>query len=528
MRPESGIGLCRAAFVPDSGSTGLRLAGITPPDMGRQPTTTAARTVKVSWSASHGQYRKYVGSQMGRSGTPRPKCWYLGGDEREAVRRAVELVAEWERLKRAGAESWPLMAAGGAASDAHRPKDDFVDADCLTVGEVCDLYLDSYIREAEANQIAWSTVHSTGHRLEWVRESLGVHSKVASLGEREIHDAVLFLARRPVARRRMHQTEDPQPLSVTTVVNCVRQMKAVLTWYAEMDGCTWEKPKRFERLFRLRKRKMMTPGEREQAAKAVVSADVATFKVDELTALWGVASNRMRLYILLGLNCDFTSSEIANLRTFEVFLEVPEPYAHRFRDKTGVEARWALWPETVEVLCAQKTTLNVEKRWLLTSYGNPLVEVTRRTRRDAIEQAWKRMLSTSGIERRLGFRYLRKTGADAIKRMGSLEESEMYLSHAEPGINKVYANRNWDRMWACLQQLRAELPLLVGSSYSARQIETEPARSSRSATGYRNVCYHGGKKRYYAKIMVDGVVRCSSYFPTAEEAARAAMALRSR
>ncbi|MBX3384136.1 MAG: hypothetical protein KF864_11580 [Phycisphaeraceae bacterium] len=103
----------------------------------------AGKTVSVSWSPTQGQYRKYVGYQLGRSGKPQPKCWYLGEDEREAVRRAVELVAEWNRLKAAGATVWPLKAASGDASENKRAKDDFVDANALTVGEVCALNLDS-------------------------------------------------------------------------------------------------------------------------------------------------------------------------------------------------------------------------------------------------------------------------------------------------------------------------------------------------------------------------------------------------
>ncbi|MCC6320569.1 MAG: hypothetical protein IT438_03935 [Phycisphaerales bacterium] len=88
----------------------------------------AGKTVSVSWSPAQDQYRKYIGYQLGRNGKPQPKCWYLGEDEREAVRRAVELVAEWNRLKAAGATVWPLKAASGDASENKRSKDDFVDA----------------------------------------------------------------------------------------------------------------------------------------------------------------------------------------------------------------------------------------------------------------------------------------------------------------------------------------------------------------------------------------------------------------
>jgi hypothetical protein len=294
-----------------------------------------------------------------------------------------------------------------------------------------------------------------------------------------------------------------------------------------MDGCTWNKPKRFERLFRLRQRQMATAEERERAAMEVVSGEVATFTIEELSVLWAAAGNKVRLFMLLGLNCGFTSSEVSNLRTFEAFLDVEEPFVHRFRDKTGVEARWCLWPETVQFLRAFKADENGERRWLLTEYGNPLVEVTPRTRRDAVEQAWKALLQRIAPDRRLGIRFLRKTGADAIKRLGTLEESEMYLAHAEPGINKAYANRNWGRMWECLRQLRLQLPFLGEKFSLAPKENCSTAPTKRSTTGFRNVSYHAGKDRFYARVMVDGKVRWSGYFRSAEEAANAALLIRS-
>ncbi len=74
------------------------------------------KTVSVSWSPAQGQHRKYVGYQLGRNGKPQPKCWYLGEDEREAVRRAVEILAEWNRLTAARATAWLSQAAGGDTS----------------------------------------------------------------------------------------------------------------------------------------------------------------------------------------------------------------------------------------------------------------------------------------------------------------------------------------------------------------------------------------------------------------------------
>jgi integrase len=364
--------------------------------------------------------------------------------------------------------------------------------------------------------------------LTWIRTALGPFTPFSAIGEKEIQRAVLFLLRRPTAKVRNHQKSVPGPLAVKTVVNVVRQMKAVLNWVHETDGCNWNKPKRFDKLFRIRVESLKTAEERAREAREVVSGDVATFTIQELTALWTAAENKVRLFILLGLNCGFTSSEVSDVRTFEVFLDGETPHIHRRRNKTGIEAKWALWPETILLLRTRQAPQNGELRWLLTERGNPLVEVNARTRRDAIEKHWAKLVLEAKLDRHLGFRFLRKTGADAIKRLGGLEESEMYLSHQEPGINKAYANRNWSRMWECLRQLRQQLPFL-GEGFSLARRNTEPPPPTRrSKTGFRNVSYHAAKERYYARVCVQGEIRCSGYFRTAEEAAAVVERLRRR
>lgn len=491
----------------------------------------ATSIIEVSWCEPRGCWRKYIGQQIGRDGSLKPKCWYFGVDHREAIRRALELTAEWNRLRRAGANAWPLKRKLG--SRPVNEKDDFVDPSDLTVGQVADLYVASIQRKAEAGQRSWSYVHSVRTRMGWIFEALGRHTRILEIGEKEIEDAVMFLVRRPRAKRRMHQKPPSKPISVVLVVHSIRQMKSLLTWAYELDGCSWQRPKRFDRIFRIRTRDMATQEERARAARQVVSGDVASFTIEELQILWRAARERDRLFILLGLNCGFTSSEISDLRTFEIFLDAQQPYIHRRRNKTGVEARWSLWPETANALLRHQAPENPELRWLLTNYGNPLVEVTPTTRRDAIEQAWKSLVERSEVERRLGFRFLRKTGADAIKRLGGLDLSEMFLSHQEPGLNKHYANRDWPKLWTCLQELRDQMPFLQDRSFTSQDAskpESSPAfarrPTKRSRTGRLNVSFHEGKKRYYGRVYKSGRTYCTKYFPTAEEAASAAATLR--
>lgn len=168
--------------------------------------------IAVSWSDARRCWRKYIGKHRSRDGSLKPKCWYFGKDEREAVRRAVELTAEWNRLQRDGADAWPTKTPNRATKV--EVQDDFLDPRDLTVGRAADLYVASLRRKAEAGQRSWSHVHSVRTRMGWVYEALGQHTRFNAIGETEIEEGVLFLVRRPIAKRRNHQTTQRKPISV--------------------------------------------------------------------------------------------------------------------------------------------------------------------------------------------------------------------------------------------------------------------------------------------------------------------------
>lgn len=416
--------------------------------------------------------------------------------------------------------------------------------DQITVADAANLYLDHLHARARAGQVGWGHYRSCRQHLVCALEVLRRDRPLAEVGKGEIQAAVLHFASRPPGRPRLFQRAPAgRPIAAATAKGRITVMKAMFVWLAEHDLLTWERPRGFERLFRLKDRRLQTPEEAARACGAVVSGEVDSFTPQELTRIFRAGRPRDRLYILLGLNCGLTSSEISSLRTFEVSLDAERPFIHRRRGKTGVEARWCLWPETAALLRGQRARANAGRYWLLTEAGNPLVEVDDRCRRDAVDQAWKSLWPRTGMTRWLGFRFLRKTGAGAVKRLGGLEESEMYLSHQEPGLNKHYANRNWERMWSCLERYRAELPFL-GAAWELDPCEclfTQDAASpdwseanppwvqrvtKRSRSGLLNVSLHAKKGKYYGRIYRRGRTYCTGYFDRPDDAAAAAREIR--
>lgn len=419
----------------------------------------------------------------------------------------------------------------------------------LSVVDLGNLFLEEVYRRAVASQVSWSYFHGTRQRLKRLCEVLGRDKPIAEVGKQELLAAVLHFAARPPCQDRPYQRRGKgDPISVVTAKTAISQMKSLFSWAADQELLAWERPRGFDRLFRLKQYRLRTAQEQLQEASEMVSGEVKTFRYTDLDRLFRSATSRERLFMVLGLNCGFTSGEVSSLRTFEVFFDNERPYIHKRRSKTGVEARWLLWPETAALLRKHKAPANRDLRWLLTEDANSLVEVNAKCRRDSIDQHWKQLIARAQIGDWMGFRFLRKTGANAIKRLGGLEESEMYLAHQETGLNKAYANRNWGRMWRCLEQFRDELPFL-GPAWDLEPEEClfttgagmpwgdlEPPHSQhvtkRSELGRLNVSLCTPKlkrmRRFYVRVYRNGKTHCGGYFSTAEEAEAAAKALRLR
>lgn len=414
----------------------------------------------------------------------------------------------------------------------------------FTVPDLANLYLDELFHRAEADQVSWGHYRSTMGRLRRLCEYFGNERTLSAVGKHELLTAVLHFSSRPPCQDQPYQRRPRgEPVSVSTAKQLISQIKALFAWAADHDQLRWERPKGFDRVFKLKAERLKTAQEQFREVSELVCGGVRTYSADTLAQLYRHATSLERLFLLLGLNCGFTSGEIASLRRFEVFLDTDRPYIHKRRHKTGVEARWVLWPETAALLRRHRARANVDLRWLLTAAGKPLVEVTCTHRRDSVDKHWKELFRRTASVAWMGFRFLRKTGANAVKRLGGLEESEMYLAHQEPGLNKHYANRNWERMWGCLEKFRAELPflgpiwaiepeeclfteVLGGRTWGDIEAPFRQRVTKRSTLKALNVSFHTGKQKFYVRVYRKGRTHCGGYFDRVEEAEAAAQALR--
>ena len=109
------------------------------------------------------------------------------------------------------------------------------------------------------------------------------------------------------------------------------------------------------------------------------------FTVKQVQTLYNDASPRMKLWILLGLNCGFTQTDISSLAPDMVDWE--RGIIARDRQKTGVDSQHKLWPATLKMLREQAGSGPL---LLTTEDGQPLLRRENQGRRQAVENRYDR------------------------------------------------------------------------------------------------------------------------------------------
>lgn len=195
---------------------------------------------------------------------------------------------------------------------------------------------------------------------------------------------------------------------------------------------------------------------------------IKTFTVEELRAILkacGVRSERLKLYVLLMLNCGMYQNDIAELKKDEV--NWTKGTLTRARSKTrerhGPVVTYTLWPETLALL--KKHKADTGDLVLTTENGNPLVRFWlgdggTMQRYDCIHAAWRGMAGSKDEKKvRLPMKHLRKTSATIL---GSHPQYKFYALHFLADSPRGVADRHYirpsdDEFAAALGWLRGEI-----------------------------------------------------------------------
>jgi integrase len=234
------------------------------------------------------------------------------------------------------------------------------------------------------------------------------------------------------------------PVSLANHIQHVR----TLFKFAWEEGII-EKPVRFGSVFKKPSRKAMRRARHEAGSKLLEAAEVRK--------LLAAATVPMRAMILLGVNCGFGQTDLANLPIKA--LDLKGGWADYPRAKTAVPRRCPLWPETVKALRAAIrerpkpsdpadaglvfVTARGGNRWVRVApkageHGRERPSVVT----DSVAVEFGRLLDATGLHRRgVGFYALRHTFRTVADRSKDQPAIDHIMGHARDDMASAYRER---------------------------------------------------------------------------------------
>jgi integrase len=320
----------------------------------------------------------------------RGKFHYFGTDKQEAYRRYLQQAAA-------------LHAGNGRGS---------VPISELTLAQLCNLYLDNQLSRSKVGEIKYRQYHEQKPRLKRFADFIGQDKLVADI------KTIDLLSYR---KKRIDDGRAP-----VTINNELAIFKAMFHWALESEI--------IERAPKL------------DAVKKIPRKRVPrqTFTPEEVGKLLAASNVQMRAMILLGLNCLFGCTDIAELRWDNLDLDPDQGTGrvHYPRGKTGVDRNFRLWPATVQAL------RNVPVQGELVFYtkaGNSWAWRPR-SKSDVkpLTHVFAKLMKRAGIDAQkgTGFYTLRRTAATLAAETGDVFAVQGVLGHADLAMASTYVQQN--------------------------------------------------------------------------------------
>jgi integrase len=312
----------------------------------------------------------------------------------------------------------------------------------LNIGLLVDKFLNAKRLQMAAGELSrrtWSDYFAAAGMLV---EAFGVDRVVADLRPEDF------------SRFRAKLAESQGPV---TLGNSILRVRIIFKWAA--DNRTIERPVWFGTDFTRPKAKTMRRAKRESGSRM--------FEANELRGIIDAAGVTMKAMVLLGVNCGFGQSDVANLPLEAIdlaggWIDYPRP-------KTEIARRCRLWPETVEALAdaiAERPDAKSEADAglaFLTCRGARWVrdrehEDGRIVFIDGIGQEFNKVLARLQLKRRGGFYNLRHVFRTIADRAKDGPAVDVFMGHVDPSMGANYRERiDDDRLRAVADLVRAWL-----------------------------------------------------------------------
>ena len=297
------------------------------------------------------------------------------------------VLADWQAALKKYEHDWPFIITGRTPPAA--------DSDGLTVGELCNRFLNAKLDSLRAGEITRKTFADYNLSTDRIVEAFGSHRSVEGLTPEDFAEFRAALA----------QTRGP-----TALGNEIQRGRTVFKF--AFDNRLVIRPVHFGTSFD------------KPSAKSVRKARAAKgpqmFSAEELRRITGAADQPLKAMILLAINCAYGAADIASLP--QTALNLADGWIDFARAKTAIPRRCALWPQTVEAVRQALESRPLPRdpadsdlvfvtprggRWLQLSASDDRRKWASRT--DRIGREFRRLLDKLAIDGGRGFYCCRRT-----------------------------------------------------------------------------------------------------------------------
>mgnify|MGYP000050061879 CR=1 FL=1 len=295
------------------------------------------------------------------------------------------------------------------------------DQDRVTIRDLCNHFLTAKQRRLDNNEIGTQTFTGYTYMCGIVIDAFGKFRSAGSIGPRDFTELRSVIAERygPVRTK-----------------NVITQIRSLFNWGYNQ-----------ELIAKPRYGSEFVPPSNEVLRRHRNNGPARMFEVGEIRAMLEIASVHAHAWLLLGLNGAFIQKDLSDLRRAAVDLDaavIDFP-----REKTAVERRVTLWPETVEALSASlaRRTSPMDERdseqFFVTSRGHRLVVIHERgTKTDAVHTATERLQKKLGIkQKKRSFGALRHTFQTIAEETCDFPAVMRVMGHTDPSISGHYRER---------------------------------------------------------------------------------------
>ena len=416
-----------------------------------------AGNIKLSWHEGNRQWFKSIGYGWNRDESKLVQRFhYFGPEASAAILAAATKLDEWRQLQFGWPRIIPTIKSLYPGKDLSKPfwpekllvtldrKTNEIEAKQPTpvhdptIRAAKELYLAAQktrVGLMGPKGLKLNTYNTIAATLEVALKSLDASAPASRLTYPAI-EAVIHHHYRECDRER-------------TALNYCRAFKSWLDWMENQPALSFNKPKGMDALFKLGTPEPDPYIPTQKQIKDVIAA---------------AHSERAKLYMLLALNCGFTSVDVANLKLTEIVRHKGESFVWRRRDKTSHQNQFSslhwLFPETVELLEKHMApTNNSHGLALLTKDGEPLQIIGDGYKTRNVADAFEKSVKAAKLERKsVTFKSFRKFSATQLLSITKQDNmARMFLAQKVPGVLKNYVKDDFEQLTAALHKYHTQL-----------------------------------------------------------------------